>query len=68
MSYENDKPVGMAGVNDFYWKQEGVARVMDRAFNFERTMTSFGRTSKYILQSSNRFLFREWNSYYVYEC
>ena len=50
MSYENDKPVGMAGINDFYWKQDGVARVMDRAFNFERTMTSFGRTSKYILQ------------------
>lgn len=50
ISYENDKPVGMAGVNDFYWKQDGVARVMDRAFNFERTMSSFGRTSKFILQ------------------
>ena len=53
ISYEDNKPVGMAGVNDFYWKQDGVARVMDRAFNFERTLSSFGRTSKYILHTTH---------------
>ena len=55
ISYENDIPRGMGGVNDFYWKQTGVARVMDRAFNFQRTMTSFGSTSKYILQPQINF-------------
>ena len=50
ISYEDNKPVGMAGVNDFYWKQDGVARVMDRAFGFERKITDQGRTSKFILK------------------
>ena len=39
--YKNDAPLGMSGINDFYWKQKGVARIMDRAYQFQRFDTGF---------------------------
>jgi len=37
IAYNDNTPLGMGGVNEFYWKQNGIARVMDRAFQFERS-------------------------------
>jgi len=37
IAYKDNTPIGMGGVNEFYWKQDGIARVMDRAFQFERS-------------------------------
>ena len=49
IAYDDDTPIGMAGVNDFYWKQSGVARVMDRAFQFRRKPSFSTMISQYLL-------------------
>ena len=46
--YKNDAPLGMSGINDFYWKQKGVARIMDRAYQFQRFDTGFRNVSNRI--------------------
>lgn len=52
--YVKGEPLGMAGINDFYWKQKGVARILDRLYQFQRT--DFNRSnmdkriSHYILE------------------
>ena len=38
----------MAGINDFYWKQKGVARIMDRAYQFQRFDTGIRNLSNRI--------------------
>jgi hypothetical protein len=50
IAYEDDIPLGMGGVNTFYWKQSGVARVMDRAFQFKRSMNFTTMISSHILK------------------
>ena len=47
IAYDGNTPLGMGGINTFYWKQSGVARVMDRAFQFERANSSFWTISFY---------------------
>ena len=50
IAYDGNTPLGMGGVNTFYWKQSGVARVMDRAFQFERASNFKNRVTQYILK------------------
>lgn len=51
IAYRDNTPIGMGGVNEFYWKQDGVARVMDRAFQFERSNNFRGtRVTEHILK------------------
>lgn len=49
IAYDDGTPIGMAGVNDFYWKQSGVARVMDRAFQFRRKPNFSTMISQHLL-------------------
>lgn len=49
MMYMNDAPFGMTGINDFNWKQPGVARVISRAFTFHpRKFTNYRDKSTYL--------------------
>lgn len=48
MLYFDDNPIGMSGVNDFYWSQSGVARVGERAFIFNRNFVNFRKKENHI--------------------
>lgn len=48
MLYIDDIPIGMSGINDFYWSQKGIARIGERAFMFERNFANFRNKSKHI--------------------
>lgn len=50
IAYNDDAPIGMGGVNDFYWKQSNVARIMDRAYQFQRNLRFANRVTQYILK------------------